>query len=51
MRIHKGKLRIRLRRLRGKVEAIEHAVQADRECADVTSRCGRRTHRYCSPIP
>lgn len=31
----KEKLLLRLRRLRGQVEAIERAVDADEECADV----------------
>jgi FrmR/RcnR family transcriptional regulator, repressor of frmRAB operon len=31
----KEKLRLRLRRIRGQVEAIERAVGADEECADV----------------
>ncbi len=31
----KEKLLLRLRRLRGQVEAIERAVNADEECADV----------------
>ena len=31
----KEKLLLRLRRLRGQVEAIERAVSADEECADV----------------
>jgi FrmR/RcnR family transcriptional regulator, repressor of frmRAB operon len=31
----KAKLLLRLRRLRGQVEAIERAVNADEECADV----------------
>jgi len=33
--LEKEKLRLRLRRLRGQVEAIERAVNADEECADV----------------
>lgn len=31
----KGKLLNRLRRMRGQIEAIERAVDADEECADV----------------
>ncbi len=31
----KGKLLARIRRIRGQVEAIEHALGADEECGDI----------------